>query len=269
MEDYHILGICSMDDRTRLFHLIQMVKTLELEYEDHDDDDASDEGFLVVDSRITCDGCGDPEKDAHNNDNWTGAAVSKLSGASVSKSPRVRRRLDFSSDPTINHHQKRFSRLESYAHANTSHNRNFEPCLRNVPTMPVNAELDSGGSVLCSCKGNSNHDMDVCSQKCGHHTGANTKTDVERNSMYSSHTRVSPMCASSHKPKPRPETVTSVRLSSKEVRHKNKKGISKKKKIITEISSIVAVSEPVYESKRTPGYNYGLPMSSPPAPNKK
>lgn len=257
-----------MDDRTRLFHLIQMVKTLELEYEDHDDDDCnidgSDEGYLVADS--SDDGCGDPDKDIHNDDDWTGAAVRDLNGASLSKPPCVRRRLDFSC-ATIDHHQEGFSHLEGCAHVSTSHSRNFEPGLRNVSTAPVKLEFDAGRSVLCSYKGNRNHSLDVHRYKYGHHT-ANTKTDImERNSMYSSHTRLSPMCASSHKP--RPETVTSVRLSNKQARHKNRKGISRKEKLFTEISSIVAVSTPVYESKRTAGYNYGLPLNSPPTPNKK
>ncbi|XP_074525839.1 uncharacterized protein LOC141790100 [Halichoeres trimaculatus] len=39
MEDYPILGIHSMEDRTRLFQLIQMVKTLDLKSLEHEDED--------------------------------------------------------------------------------------------------------------------------------------------------------------------------------------------------------------------------------------
>lgn len=268
MEDYPILGIRSMEDRTRLFHLVQMVKNLDLENEDHGDDDynidGSDEGYLAADSSITYDGCGEPDKDVYDNDGWMGPAVSKLNDGSFFKPSGVRRRLDFSCE-TIDHHQKQFSRPVGAVHVHASRNRNIEPGLGKVPTVPVHLEFDSGGAVVCSCKGNSNHRLDAHSHQYDHHTGANTKTDImEGNSMYSSQTRLSAKCASSHKPKPRPETVTSVRFSNKQVRHKDRKGISRKEKLCTE-----ALTTPVYESKRTAGYNYGVPLSSPPAPNKK
>uniref|UniRef100_A0AAQ6IHG5 Kinesin motor domain-containing protein n=1 Tax=Anabas testudineus TaxID=64144 RepID=A0AAQ6IHG5_ANATE len=47
MEDYPILGINTMEDRTRLFHLVQIIKT-DLEH----DDDYDDKGYTVVDSNL-------------------------------------------------------------------------------------------------------------------------------------------------------------------------------------------------------------------------
>ncbi|XP_056275216.1 uncharacterized protein LOC130196855 isoform X2 [Pseudoliparis swirei] len=63
-------------------------------------------------------------------------------------------------------------------------------------------------------------------------------------------------------------------FSNKLLGHKVRKGISRKEKLFCKINSNMATEHmakptPVYESKRTAGYNYGLPLSSPPAPNKK
>ncbi|XP_068461124.1 kinesin-like protein KIF24 [Clinocottus analis] len=64
MEDYPDLGIRSMEDRTRLFHLVQMVKALDLEYEDDGTDydaDGGEEGYPEAESSF--DGCVDPDDD--------------------------------------------------------------------------------------------------------------------------------------------------------------------------------------------------------------
>ncbi|XP_068167477.1 kinesin-like protein KIF24 isoform X2 [Antennarius striatus] len=88
MEDYPILGICSMEDRTRLFQLIQIVKTLEIDSED--DEYSSEETYTEGESGITCDGCGDPDGDAYDDEDETRAV-------SFSKASCVRK-LDFSCD---------------------------------------------------------------------------------------------------------------------------------------------------------------------------
>lgn len=273
MEDYPILGIRSMEDRTRLFHLVQMVKTTDLEsleYEDGGDEDydadGGDEGYAVADSSFTYDGCEDPDEDLYDDEDEDGDAVSKLNAASFSKPSSVRRRLDFSCE-TINHHQKQFSCPEGTVHVYVSHNSG------KGSAIPVKLKLDTGGAAVCGCKENNNHRPGVHSHQSDHHTGANTKPDsMEEMSM--SHTRLSPKRVSLHKPKPRPATVASKRFSNKPLGQKDRKGISRKEKLYTEISSNrasehMAKPTPVYESKRTAGYNYGLPLSSPPAPNKK
>lgn len=279
MEDYPILGIRSMEDRTRLFHLIQMVKTLDLEsLEDGDDDeydaDGGDEGYTVADSRFTYDGRGDPNEDEYDDEDEEGAAVSKLNAASFSKPLPVRRRLDFSRE-TIDHHQKLFSRPVGTVHVYASHNRNNEPGQGKGSALPVQLELDTGSAVVCSCKGNNNHRPDVHSHPFDHHTGVNDKPNMmEGISVHNSHTRFSLKCDSFHKPKPRPATEASKRFSNKPAGHKDRKGISRKERLYTEISSNEALEHmakptPVYESMRTAGYNYGLPLMSHSAPNKK
>ncbi len=269
MEDYPILGIRSMEDRTRLFHLVQMVKTLDLEsleYEDGRDDDydadGGDEGYAVVDSSFTYDGCEDPDENVYDDEDEDGAAVSKLNAASLSKPSSVRRRLDFSCE-TIDHHQKLFSH----------HNRGNQPGHGKGSAIPVQLELDNGSAAVCGYKENNNHRPDVHSHQSDHHSGVNTKLDSMEGISNNSHTRLSPKCISLHKPKPGPATVASKRFRSKPVGHKDRKGISRKENLYTEIirnraSEHMAKPTPVYESK-TAGYNYGLPLSSPPAPNKK
>ncbi|XP_035515045.1 uncharacterized protein LOC118326203 isoform X2 [Morone saxatilis] len=280
MEDYPILGISSMEDRTRLFHLVQMVKTLDLEsleYEDRDhyeDTGGGDLGCAGADSIITYDGCGDPDEDVYDNEDEKGAAASKLNASSFSKPSCVRRRLDFSSE-TIDHHQKLLSHPVGTVHASASHNRSNMPGQGQGSALPVQLELDTGRAVVCSCKENNNHRPDVHSHQFNHYTVAKTKPDiVEGISVYSSHTRSPPMCVSSCKPRARPAAVASKRFSNKPVGHKDRKGISKKEKLYTEISSNNASEHmtkatPVYESRTTAGYNYGLPLCSPLAPNKK
>ncbi|KAL3062881.1 hypothetical protein OYC64_002637 [Pagothenia borchgrevinki] len=74
MEDYPILGICCMEDRTRLFNLVQMVKALDLEYENTSEDygaDSGDEGYIAADSSFSYVG-GEDEEDVYNDENEKG-----------------------------------------------------------------------------------------------------------------------------------------------------------------------------------------------------
>lgn len=270
-----------MEDRTQLFHLVQMVKTLDLEsleYKDCNDyecdTDGGDDVCSVADNSIGFDGCGDPDEDVYDDEDEKDAAVRKLNVASFSKPSRVRRRLDFNCE-TIDHQQKLFSHPVGTVHVYANRNRNNEPGQGEGSHIPVQFGLDTASAVVCSCKGNNNRRPHVNSHQSDHHTGASTKPDImEGVSMDSSHTRLSPKCVSSHKPKPRPATVASKRFNDKPVGHKDRKGISQNEKLCTEIRSNTASEHmtkptPVYESKRTAGYNYGLPLSSPLAPNKK
>ncbi|KAM7391949.1 hypothetical protein PAMP_022595 [Pampus punctatissimus] len=241
MEDYPILGISTMEDRTRLFRLVQLVKTLDLEslgFEDGDDDE-------------------DHNKDIYEDEAEKGAAVRKQNAVASSKPSSVRRQLDFSCE-SIDHHQKLFPCPVGTAHVYASKNRNDEPVQgKESAFIPVQLELDS---VACGCQGRySNHRLDVQNQPSDCHI---------------SHTRLLSKCDSFHKPKSLPATVASKRFSNKPVEHENKKGISMRKKLSTEVcinvtSEHMAKPTPVYESKRTAGYNYGLPLSPPSDSNRK
>ncbi|XP_067377374.1 kinesin-like protein KIF24 isoform X2 [Channa argus] len=102
-----------------------------------------------------------------------------------------------------------------------------------------------------------------------------SRPDFKRGiSTHDSNTRLLSKCFSFHKPKPRPARVTSKRFNNKQGGHKDRKHISRKEKLCkengsNETSGHMSTSTPVYESKRTADYNYGLPNSSPPALNKR
>ncbi|KAA8592197.1 hypothetical protein FQN60_017652 [Etheostoma spectabile] len=246
LEDYAVLGIRSMEDRTRLFHLVQMVKTLDLEYEDSTEDNSNGGdavGYAVADSSFTYDGCGDRDEGVYDVEDEK----------CFSKPSCVRRRLDFSSE-TVDDHLKLSSHPEGTVHVYTSHNRKNVPGQGKGSAIPV--QLDTESAAVNACKENNNHGPDVHGHQSDHHTDANT---MGGNGMYNSHIRLLPNCESFHKPKPRPTTAASDRFSSKPVGQKDNN-------VATEHT---AKPTPVYESKRTAGYNYGLPLSSPPAPNKK
>ncbi|TKS78641.1 Kinesin-like protein KIF24 [Collichthys lucidus] len=241
MEDYHNLGISSMEDRTRTLP----------------------SGYAIADGSISYDGCGEPDEDEYDDVDEKSDAVS-----SFSKPSNVCRRLDFSCESS-DHHQKPLP--VGTVHAYASHNINNESGQSKGSAISVQLELDTESPVVCSCKGNNNHRSDVRSHQSNHRTGANSKPDiVEGLSISNFHTRLSP----NHSPKLRPVAAASNSFSNKLNGYKDRKGISRKEKLYAGISrntasEHTAKATPVYESKRTAGYNYGLPLSSPPSPNKR
>ncbi|XP_058491686.1 kinesin-like protein KIF24 [Solea solea] len=256
MEDFPILGIRTMEERTRLFNLIQMVKTLDsLEYEDEDGDDyienAGAKGFAVVNGCFTNDGCVGHDEDIDDAENERDFVVNRQNAATFDRPSCLRRRPDLSHRST-DHHQRLPSRPIRSAPVYTGH---------NVNAMSVHGK----GSAT---PGRDNHITEYQSHPSNHLTGGDTKD----NSCARSLVIRSPKCASVYQQKPRPATVVSKRSNGKPSGLKDPK--SKKDKVLTEISSngdsgFVTNSPPIYESKRTPGYNYGLPRSSTPALNKK
>lgn len=243
-----------MEDQTQLFHLIQMVKTHDLEHEHHNDDcnsDFSDEDFPFADNSIACVLCGDSDS------------------ATFSEQSSVCRRLDFSCE-TSDHHQKQLSCPLGSAHV--SHKRNTDPGQSKVSSLPVHLECNPGRAVLCSNKPKSNHRPHDHSHQCGHHPGAKTKANnMERKSVQSSNTKLLPSCASFEKSKPKSGEVTAMMSNNKQVKYRDRKGISKKEKQLGSraTSGQMTAATPVFESKTTAGYNYGVPLSSPPPTHKK
>ncbi|KAG7508677.1 kinesin KIF24 [Solea senegalensis] len=258
MEDFPILGIRTMEERTRLFNLIQMVKTLDsLEYEDEDGDDyienAGAKGFAVVNGCFTNDGCVGHDDDIDDAENERDFVVNRQNAATFDRPSCLRRRPDLSHRST-DHHQRLPSRPVHSAPVYTGH---------NVNAMSVHGK----GSAT---PGRDNHITEYYSHPSNHLTGGDTKD----NSCARSLVIRSPKCASVYQQKPRPATVVSKRSNGKPPGLKDPKSISKKDKVLTEISSngdsgSMTNSPPIYESKRTPGYNYGLPRSSTPALNKR
>ncbi|CAI5650192.1 unnamed protein product [Oreochromis niloticus] len=209
MEDYPLLGIHTMEDRTRLFQLVQFVKTLDLEglgYDDDDDDyDYSHggrfKGSTIVDSSF----CHDSDC-TFDDEDGNGAAVNNIIASTFARPSHVRRRLDFSNE-TSDHHQRL---SHPVVQVNMSHAR-YEESIRR--------------------KGSA--------------------TSVQHQ----------------YKPKPKPPTVTSNTFNHKPLGHKDRKRTTRKQNFYTKMGAdgCMCKPAPVYEAKRTAGYNYGLPMSTAPA----
>ncbi|XP_008292655.1 kinesin-like protein KIF24 [Stegastes partitus] len=223
MEDYPLLGIRTMQDRTRLFNLVQLVKTVDLDslgYDDGDgydyDVDGRDESCAVVDSSFNHDGCGSPDEDVSEDENDGGAPMRRPNSTPSTRPSRVCRRLDFSNE-TADHHQELFSRPVNTVHVSASHDRSEEPVQGKESAKPVQLEHQRKSSLV---------------------------------------------------------TMASKTFNNKPFGHKDRKIISRKQNPCTEMGSNGVIGHmvkptPVYEAKRTAGYNYGLPLNSPHALNKK
>ncbi|XP_051806878.1 kinesin-like protein KIF24 [Acanthochromis polyacanthus] len=277
MEDYPLLGIRTMQDRTRLFNLVQLVKTVDLDslgYDDGDDYDynvdGSDEGCAVADSSFSHDSCGNPYEDVSEDEDEGRAARTGLNSTTFTRPSYVRRRLDFSNE-TADHHQEQFSHPVNTVDVSSSHNRSNKPVQGRESVVPVQFQLEGGRAMTCGCHGNNCYKPDVHRHPSDCLKGENTKLDIARGiSMYSSDTRL----PSFHQPKPSVETVASKTFNNNPFGHKDRKVISRRPNSYTkmgsnEVTGHMAKPAPVYEAKRTAGYNYGLPLSSPHAVNKK
>nr|XP_004544746.1 kinesin-like protein KIF24 isoform X2 [Maylandia zebra] len=207
MEDYPLLGIHTMEDRTRLFQLVQFVKTLDLEGLGYDDDDyhysggGRVEGSTIVDSSFYHD-----SDSIFDDEDGNGAAVNNIIASTFARPSHVRRRLDFSNE-TSDHHQRL---SHPVVHVNMRYARYEESIRKKGSTTSVQHQ---------------------------------------------------------YRPKPKPANVTSNTFNHKPLGHKDRKRTTRKKTLYTEMDTdgCMCKPTPVYEAKRTAGYNYGLPMSTPPA----
>ncbi|XP_076021212.1 uncharacterized protein LOC143012056 isoform X2 [Genypterus blacodes] len=235
---------------SHLLHLVQQVNNLHLESlddEDEDCDDFDDCCFKedVIDDGFTYCGHGDLEEGESDDDNDIGAVVTRLNAASLLRASNVCKRLDFSGE-IVDDHQK------------------HRPCsidMVDVNAPPNSLTFDTGTAVVCECKKSYNK----------YHPDANIKPELTaQSSISNSYTRSSRKHISIHKRKPRPAKG----FSSNPVVRKDKEPISFWGEAVAEKScertyEHLVKPTPVYESKRTSGYNYGLPLSSPATPNKK
>lgn len=235
VEDYPTLGISSAEDRTQLLQLVQMLKSLNLWCETPDSQcnrsDSDDKNCYVVGDSLTHCSCLGPDGDVYD-----------LSG--------ICKHLDFSGK-TFSHHQKR-SCYPAHVHVSARHDRSAQTRQHKEIAGSLYPQFVTGYLEL---KGRSNSWIDY----------RNTKTVPHRNSA----SRPSHISW----PKLISETFSSMQLSNRRVWQHERKGLSKGEKLCTEKSrrktlEQKAVTMPVYES-RTAGFNYGLPLSSPPVPNQR
>lgn len=226
-EDCPILGISSAEDRTQLLRLVQMLKSLHLWCEAHDSE------FNSTDT----------------DKNQVGDGLTHCSClGDVYDLSGVGKRLDVSGK-TFSHHQRR-SFCPAHVHVSARHDRNAQPGQGKEAAGPLHPQLVTRCLEL-NGKGNSWID------------NQNTKIDPHRDSTSRPAHVSSPRLSS--------EALPSMQLSSRLVWQQERKGIAKNERLCTEKSrrktlERKAATMPVYES-RTAGYNYGLPLSSPPVPN--
>lgn len=132
-----------------------------------------------------------------------------------------------------------------------------------------------GHHKLSASTGIGKHRLRDRNHQCHRHTGGrNSKTDAESSSAYSSYVGLSSNGALSTEPKSESKPVTTRTLGSKLVGQRDRNGISRKQRLHAKIhgrmdNKCTAMKIPVYESKRTVSYNYGLPQSSLPSHRKK
>lgn len=248
IEDYHTLGIHSMEDRTRLFQLIQVLKSSDLEsiVFEHGDD----EGGTISDSSFL--GGYKDKQHVYDVEDESGAADSTLNAASLSKSC-VPRHLDFTRESS-DCHQTLFY----------SPGQNDEPVDGEGSTMPVQMECHASSAALYGYKGRYNNSH----SPSHHHTGGNSKSSIHGGGGISTYNSQS---VPFHKPG---RAVAPEKLNSKPLEYKEGKIMYRKKKLFPEVfndgaGEHVAKPPSVYESKKPDGYNYGLPLSAPSVSNKK
>ncbi|XP_041854718.1 uncharacterized protein LOC121648582 [Melanotaenia boesemani] len=271
MEDYPLLGICSMEDRTRLFHLVQLVKNLDPKSLAYDDgivcgDDEGDESYSAV-GGCSSDDYQNPGEDVNEDQDENGAAISSPNVPSFAKLSHVRRRLDFSDEPT-DLQRRLFSHPADTVHAFASHNRNNKHIQEKGSVTPVELQLHSRNALLYGNQESNNCKLDVHSGccLCNCPSRKSNKLGIRgENSTLNSKTRLPPNTETFNNPKPSPATVMPKTFNNKPFKPKDKNKISRKTNHYTDMAKLI----PVYEAKGTAGYNYGLPLSFTHAPHKK
>lgn len=241
-----------MEDRTRLFHLVQMVKTLDLKNLANDDVliynenvcDGGDEDYPAGDGRFSSDGYGNPDEDLSEN-------KTLMQSLTFTRPSRAQRRLEFtveSSHPV---------------HACAKRDKNDAPVHGNDSAPSMQHKVFSRKMVLNGYGLSQNDELDVPNR---FHDSQNEKQlQITRgSSVFSYDASLLPKSKTSHKHYPSPVTVPFKAFNNKSFGLKDRKRLSKRRNYSTSITKPV----PVYEAKRTAGYNYGLPLSSPRAPNK-
>lgn len=232
MEDYPILGISSMEDRTQLFWLVQMLKSLDLWCEAHDSEcnsSDSEENCHVADGGPTHCSCLGPDGDVYD-------------------LPGVGKRLNCSGKAFIQHQKESY--YPSHVHVSARYDTNAEAA------RPLHVQFAAGCLELT---GKSNSGIN-------HHNQHDQNT---KKKSTSSHHR--PPCDLTHRlrsetvPPIQPSNRKAWHKETKGISKKEKPGMEKGRKKALEQKSVTV---PVYES-RTAGYNYGLPLSSPLDPPKR
>ncbi|XP_061585215.1 kinesin-like protein KIF24 [Cololabis saira] len=269
MEDYPLLGVCSMLDRTRLFHLIQMIKTLDLNSLACDDGynfdfDRGDEGYAALDGSFTPDGFVNHDEAENDNQTENGASVVSPESFIFARPSCVRRRLSFS-DENLDRCERLVSCPVHTVHVYGNSDINDELVDGKQSATLVQLEHDRRND-LCGYQRSNHYKQGVQSFLCNRYDGENIKTELTGDiSRLDSDTRFASNCKTFPKHKPSHTKVTRKPPSNKPCGYKDRRELSRKNICYTDSSKLT----PVHEVKTTAGYNYGLPLSSPHAPKNK
>lgn len=236
-----------MEDRTRLFHLVRLVKSLDLKRLVNNDvmissenvHDGGVEDDSAVAGRFSRDGNLDEDLSEDQDENKA------FVGSSSFKPSSFQRRLEFTAESS------------HPVHVYAKHENDL-PVRGKESATPVQHKLLSRKSVLNAHQDSENNKLDDC--KCPHDCQNEEKLRTTRESSTLNYYVSLLQNSKRHNPRP----VTSKTFTNNLFGLNNRKGISKRN-----ISSTGMIkSIPVYEAKTT-GYNYGLPLSSPQALNNK
>ncbi|MEQ2275806.1 hypothetical protein XENORESO_009107 [Xenotaenia resolanae] len=265
IEDYRLLGVCSMEDRARLFQLVQLVKSVDLrsltdnDFRIYNDSvyEGGDEIFPANNNNsFSLDGYGNPNGDVRK-DNDESEAFTGISNASCYRPSCVRRRLDFSTEIKD---QRFCSHFEGPIHVCSSHNRNDNPIHEDGSTPPIQLGLHCRSAVGCDLRHSKNSKLNGRNYLCDPHNGESIKLHITQGSSeFNSYVRLKPKSERFNKYNPSLAAVTSESFINKPSAQKDRKTISRKKNASADVTN----PTPVYKAERTAGYNYGLPLSSP------
>lgn len=252
MDDYPILGVYSMEDRARLYQLVQLVKSLDprsLTYDDtgiynESEYEGSDEIFPANNNSFSPDGYGKADGDVRRDKNES-RAFTGISNASRSRPSSAHRRLQ---DPI---------------HVYASRSKNDVLVRGNGSATPIQLGRDSRSTVACDPRQNSR--LNERSRSCDPHNGERTELHITRgSSVFNSVIRLGPTKEAFNKLNTGSAAVTLGALSNKTSAQRDRKAISSRKKCSVHVTKPI----PIYEAKTTAGYNYGLPLGSPQAANR-
>ncbi|XP_028312731.1 uncharacterized protein LOC114469421 [Gouania willdenowi] len=237
-EDCSLLGISSVEDRSRLFELIQVLKSLEFESPGYEEDyshsaSTSDRGYTVMGKdhgKLRKDISDDDDDGDDDDDEETDSYAGLLSVSS---------RHQFSNEsPHLP--QMQIPNLTDSVDVYSSDNRT-NPALGKEPAIPVQVY------PVCSCRGNN-----TCSNCSPHHH--------RRENVYPCVARGNYFCNYSNNelssiPVLNPRTRVSPKTKDLNFGQKDKKKVFRKKNIYKETDDIKSVRllskpTPIYEAKR-------------------
>lgn len=228
-----------------------MVKTLDLKSLANDENvcDGGDEDHPAGDGRFSSDGYGNLGDDLREDQTENKTLMQSFSFA---RPTRTQRRLEFTAESS------------PPAHVYSKHNKNNLPFHRKELAASMQHKVFSRNLVPNGHRESQNDKLDVFKRL--HDCQNDEQLQITRgSSVFKYDVSLLPKSKTSHKRYPSPVTMPFKTFNKSFGLESFGKRLSKRKSYSTCMTNPI----PVYEAKRTAGYNYGLPLSSPHVPNNK